>query len=117
MLLIPFPILILGPGLVPPARHLMLGAIALLFAVVEKGGGVVLALGGGFLLQGALWAGVVWLGAFALAKLLERLPARERLRVAVLLITVGAALALFLPVYHTPFSASHAYSSLWELYR
>ena len=117
ILLIPFPILVLGPGLVPPARHLMLGGIGVLFALMEKAGGVVWALASTFLLQGLAWSLLVWLGAFALARLLVRLPARERLRAAVLLITAGAALALFQPIYHTPFSASTAHSSLLEVYR
>ena len=116
LLLVPFPVLLLGPGLVPPARHLLLGLVGYTLAVAEGASPVGLTISTAFVLQALAYGLVVWLGAWVLARGLAQLAPHTRLRLTLLTVMVAAGLAFSQPVYHTPFSAKTAHSNLLELY-
>jgi hypothetical protein len=113
---VPLPILALGPGLVPAAHQLELGLLALAFGVVESMLGVTLVLAVAFLVPGLIYAGLLWLAAWLLARALAKLPATTRTRAALLLVMLGVGFALAGPVYQTPFSSRSARSSLLGVY-
>jgi hypothetical protein len=108
MAVVPVPMLVIGPGMVPPLRMAELGLALVVVMVVESGAGmigllIVLLLG-----QVLLW-GLLWWG---LAGRLARWP-RAVLAAAALVVVV----ALALPVYRTPYHARHTRCSLLEVYR
>lgn len=113
---VPLPILALGPGLVPAAHQLELGLLALAFGAVESAQGVTLALAAAFLVPGLVYAVLLWLAAWLLARALAKLPSTTRTRAALLLVMLGVAFALAEPIYVTPFSSRSARSSLLGVY-
>jgi hypothetical protein len=113
---VPLPILALGPGLVPAAHQLELGLLALAFGAVESAQGVTLALAAAFLVPGLVYAVLLWLAAWLLARALAKLPSTTRTRAALLLVMLGVAFALVEPIYVTPFSSRSVRSSLLGVY-
>jgi hypothetical protein len=106
---LPVPILVLGPGLVPPARLLMLGGIGLAVMLLENARGAVGPLAALLLAQAVVYLGLLWLAAALVARGLARLPPRGLAIVTVGLLAVGLALASSTAVYHTPFGpTAHA---------
>jgi hypothetical protein len=108
---LPVPILLLGPGHVPPASLIELGAISLALAAFESARGTVLPVAGIFLGQGLAYAGLLWLAA----GLVLRAPRVGR---ALALGLAGALLlaALLRPIYHTPYHPTRAHVGLLEVY-
>lgn len=109
---LPVPILLLGPGLVPPAQIAQLGAAALAFGVAESLRGVV------------GWTAVIFLGQALLYALLlwfvTGFVARRASRARAALVAIGVALALaacFVTVYPTPYHAVRPQVTLLEVYR
>ena len=113
---LPLPILAFGPGLVPPAHQLELGLLALAFGALESTQGVTLALAAAFLVPGVVYAGLLWLAAWIVARGLARLPATTRTRAALLLVMLSVAFAVAEPIYVTPFSSRAARSTLLGVY-
>jgi hypothetical protein len=108
---LPLPILLLGPGHVPAASLVELGAIGLAIALVESARGTVLPVAGIFLGQGLLYAALLWLAA----GWVRRVP-RVGAALALALAAGLVAAAALLPLYHTPYHASRARVGLLELY-
>lgn len=109
---LPVPILLLGPGAVPPAQIAQLGGAALAFGVAESLRGVVGWTAVIFLGQALLYALALWLVA--------GLVARRAGRARTALVAIGAALALvacFVAVYPTPYHAARPQVTLLEVYR
>ena len=117
LLMAPTPILLLGPGWVPPLRLLELGLATLAFGVVENARGSLPAVAGVLLGQAVLYAALLWAGAALAARALRRLPPRAvaaltwSVLAASLLLTAGA------DVYQTPFAADSARSGLLGVFR
>ena len=114
---VPLPILALGPGFVPAAHQLELGLLALAFGMLESMQGITLALAVAFLVPGAVYAALLWVAAWALARGLAELPPTTRTRAALLLVMLGVGFAGARPIYETPFSARSARSTLFGVYR
>lgn len=109
---LPVPILLLGPGAVPPAQIAQLGGAALAFGVAESLRGVVGWTAVIFLGQALLYAFALWL----LAGFMARRAGRARTA----LVAIGAALALvtcLVAVYPTPYHAARPQVTLLEVYR
>jgi hypothetical protein len=108
MAVVPVPMLVIGPGLVPPLRMAELGLALALVAVFESGAGMIglLIL---FLFGQALSWGLLW---WWLAGRLARWPRAVRGAAALVFVV-----ALTLPVYRTPYHARLARCSLLEVYR
>jgi hypothetical protein len=113
---LPVPILLLGPGLVPPARLAELGAISLAVAVVESARGNVLQVAAVFLVQAAVWTSVLWIAAWLAARALARLGPRVLRSATLAALAVGLAVACALPVYRTPFAARAPRANLLHVY-
>jgi hypothetical protein len=116
ILVAPLPILALGPGLVPAAHQIEIGLLALAFGVIESMQGVTLTLAAAFLVPGVLYAALLWVPAWVLARGLATLPPPTRTRFALLLVMLAVAFGLARPVYETPFSSRSARSSLLAVY-
>lgn len=116
LFVVPLPILAFGPGLVPAAHQLELGLLALAFGAVESAQGVTLLLAASFLVPGLVYALLLWLAAWAVARVLALLPPHTRTRAALLLVMLGLGLAVAQPIYETPFSSRSARSSLLGVY-
>lgn len=109
---VPVPILLLGPGAVPPAQIAQLGFAALAFGLAESLRGVVGWTALIFLGQALLYALALWLAASVVAR--RAGPARS------LLVAVGVAFALvacFVAIYPTPYHARRPQVTLLEVYR
>lgn len=113
---VPLPILAFGPGLVPAAHQLELGLLALAFGAVESMQGVTLLLAAAFLVPGVIYAALLWLPAWILARGSAVLPRPTRTRFALLLVMLAVAFGLARPVYETPFSSRSARSTLLGVY-
>ena len=114
---LPVPILGIGSGSVPPLHHLELGVLALVFTALERAQGIGPLLAALFLGQALVYALGLWLAAGLAAAALSRLPPLSRTRVAFFLVVLGLALAVAQPIYHTPYSARSAHSTLLDVYR
>ena len=108
----PVPIVLLGPGRVPPAQLAELGAAALAFGLAESLRGVVGLTALVFLVEALVWGTLCW-GVAALAA-----HALGRFRgVALALAALLALVACFVPVYHSPYHARRPQVTLLEVYR
>jgi len=117
VLMAPVPVLLLGPGLVPPARLLMLGGIGAAVMVVESARGAAGPLTAVLLLQGLAWAGLLWVAAWAMARPLARLSPATAAAIAWAALAAGLVAATILDIYHTPFAADAARGNLLHVYR
>jgi hypothetical protein len=117
LFVLPLPILAFGPGRVPAAHQLELGILALVFGALESWQGITLTLAGIFIATGAIYAALLWLLAWAVARGLAKLPPTTRTRAALLLVLLGVAIAVADPIYVTPFSSRSARSTLLGVYR
>ena len=112
MLVVPVPILILGPGTLPPAGLMELGGASLGVLLLESARGVVGTIALVFLVQAALYALLLWLVAAILAWALGR----RRGRLTLLLVAALVIIAASWPVYHTRYHSRSAHVSLREVY-
>jgi hypothetical protein len=112
----PVPVLVLGPGRVPPLYLAELAGVALAIVLVESARGVVLPVSALLFGQAALWAAALWLAAWLAARALARLGPRGLRRATGLLLAAGLGLACALPIYETPFAARTARASLLRVY-
>jgi hypothetical protein len=114
---LPVPILIVGPGLVPPARLLELAGVTLVFAVLESAAGVAPLLAALLLGQALIYGLVLWILAFAAIRLLARRAPRALLPVAVVAVLGLGLVVSSVEVYRTPFAEKTARASLLSVYR
>lgn len=116
MLLVPLPFFLAQSGAVPPARMLMLAAVALAVIAAEGAGGMVGP--SALLLAGqALGYGLaLWLAAGLAARGLARLPRRAAAAVTLGLLLVAVTVAWRHELYRDPFRAHGLRTSLAHLY-
>ena len=116
-LTVPLPILILGPGWVPPARLLMLGGISLAVMLSESARGMVGIAAAVFLGQAVAYGALLWLAAHLLSRLLGHLPPRAVAPIVLAGVALGVAVAASFEVYHTPFAPRSARATLLEVFQ
>ena len=116
VLMVPVPILLLGPGLVPAARLILLGGIALAVALFESSRGAVVMLAGILLAQGLLYMGLLWLAAYLASRGLGRLPAKSVTRITLAVVAAGLLVTLAFEVYRGPFRAQSYRANLLHVY-
>ncbi len=117
LLMLPTPVLLLGPGWVPPLRLLQLGLASLAFGVVESARGALPAVAGLLLGQAVLYAALLWVGAALLARALRRLPPRAVAALTWSVLAASLLLTASADVYQTPFAAERARSGLFGVFR
>jgi hypothetical protein len=116
-LTLPLPILVVGPGLVPAARLLLLGGMSVAMMLFVRASGVVSLLSLVLLGQAFLYLAALWITAALLAALLSALPPVARTRSTLGLVALLLLAASAFEIYHTPFAAESARTSLLGLYR
>jgi hypothetical protein len=112
----PAPVLLFGPGRVPPLYLAELGGIALSIVFAESARGNAPHLAAILLAQAAAWALALWLAAWLAALAFAWLGPQALRRATGLLLAVGLGLACALPVYENPFAARTARASLLGIY-
>jgi hypothetical protein len=112
LLAFPVPVLLLGPGRVPPAQLAGLGAVGVAIAVVESSRGHVLQISALLLAQAAVYSACLWIAAWLAARALARLGPRRLRRATLGLVAAGLALACAVPIYENPHAAGLATSRL-----
>jgi hypothetical protein len=117
LLAFPVPVLVLGPGRVPPAQLAGLGAVGVAIAVVESARGSVLQISALLLAQAAVSSACLWLAAWLAARALARLGPRGLRRATLGLVAAGLALACAVPIYENPFAARVSRATLLRVYR
>jgi hypothetical protein len=108
----PVPIVLLGPGRVPPAQLAELGVAALVFGLAESLRGVVGMAASIFLLEALVYAVALWIAAGVAARALGRWRG-----VALAIAAALVAIACLVPVYRTPYHAVRPDVTLLEVYR
>jgi hypothetical protein len=108
----PVPIVLLGPGRVPPAQLAELGLAALAFGLAEGLRDVVGMAAAIFLGQAVLYGVALWIAAGLAARALGSLRGGV-LAIAAALVVV----ACVAPVYRTPYHAVRPDVTLLEVYR
>ncbi len=116
VLLLPLPIIFLGPGGVPVGRIAMLGTISLAVVVLENTRGAPGFIAAIFLAQSVIYAGLLWLAAGWSTRLLRRLSSRALAGVVGGLIVLGILVSSAFEIYRTPYSARAARVGLLHLY-
>ena len=101
LLAFPVPVLLFGPGSVPPLFLAELGAVGFALAFAEGARANVLAISAVLLGQAALWAACLWLAAWVAARVLARLGPRG---------------ACAFPIYENPFAARVSRATLLRVY-
>lgn len=114
--LVPAPMIGLGAGWSPPAHHLEIALLTLIFGVVESMHGITLTLLASFLLPALFYVALLWPLAWLVARLLATLPPLTRTRAALLVVMLGAGYAVAVPIYDTPFSNRSERSTLLGVY-
>jgi hypothetical protein len=102
-LLLPWPLVLIGDGLVPAVRFAVLAAAAGVIALAEGAAGPVGAIVGLFVAYALATALACWLLAWVVARMLARLPAAYAAAITWTLLGVALVVALFLAPYRTPF--------------
>lgn len=117
LLMAPAPVLLLGPGWVPPLRLLELGLASLAFGVWESARGALPAVTALLLGQAALYAALLWAGAALAARALRGLPPRAVAALTWSVLVASLLLTASADVYQTPFAADTARSGLLGVFR
>jgi len=116
LLAFPVPVLLFGPGRVPPLFLAELGAVGAALAIGESARGNVFAIAGVLLGQAVLWGAGLWLAAWLLARGLARLGPHGLRRATLAALAVGLALACAFPIYQNPFAARVSRATLLRVY-
>jgi hypothetical protein len=116
-LMLPVPILLLGPGQVPPLRLLELGAASLAFLLLESARGAAAPAAALLLGQAALYLLLAWGLAGLAARFLAPLRPRTRAALTWSLVATALALCATQQVYRTPFAADTPRASLLGVFR
>ncbi len=110
---LPVPIVLLGPGAVPPAALFELGAAGLAIAAFESARGTVLPVAGIFLAQALVYAGALWIAAGLLLR-----AAGPRARSLAIVLAAGlVVVAALVPIYRSPYHATQFRVGLLDVYR
>ena len=113
---VPLPFFLVTTGVVPAARLLMLGGVAVAIIATEGTQGVVGMLAALLLGQALLYLIGLWLVAHALSRLIAR-GSRRRTAVATLaVVIVCLALASSFDLYRTPFRTRSLHGNLFTLF-
>ena len=102
---------------VPVARYAFLAGVTLGLIATEGGGEVPYMILGLMLGHALVYAGLLWLVAWALARGLWAAVPRSAARIAVGLAVVGLAFALLTKPYVTPYSAVSLHSNLFVVFQ
>jgi hypothetical protein len=108
----PAPIVLLGPGHVPPAQLAELGTAALVFGLAESLRGVVGLTALIFLVEALVYGIALWVVAGLAARALGRFRV---VALAVAAVLVGVACVV--PIYRSPYHAVQPEVTLLEVYR
>ena len=103
LLMLPMPMLVLDNGLVPVVRFLLLGGVCVAVMLVEDAAGVVGFLALVFLAHAIVYAGLLWLLAFAISQGLARLPPRRLAALTLAALALALLTATATRPYRTPF--------------
>lgn len=116
LLVVPVPTLLFG-AVIPTLRIAELAGVVLITIFVEGAHGVALSLFLGLLGHAAVYAGLLWVGARLLARLLERLAPNAVGGLTAGLVAIAVLAASVLPLYDTPFHATDPHARLLQVYR
>jgi hypothetical protein len=116
LLLVPLPMLLFG-AFVPVARYLLLAGVTVGLIVAEGGGEIPYLFLALMLGHALVYACVLWLLTWGLARGLWAAAPQGAARVAVGLALLGLAAALFTKPYVTPYSAVSLHSNLWVVFQ
>jgi hypothetical protein len=112
VLTVPLPIPLVGPGLVPVARFVMLGALVAAVQVFVRAGGEAASLIAVFWVPALVYGAGLWLLAALVARALAR-GGRRALTWGTLALAAACLLvALRVPLYQTPFAADRPRATL-----
>jgi len=103
LLALPLPMVALDAALVPVARFLLLGGVCVAVMLVEDAGGVVGLLALVFLAHACVYAGLLWLLAFAISRGLRGLTPRRRAALTLAALALGLVAVTATRPYRTPF--------------
>lgn len=116
LVLVPLPMFVFD-GFVPVVRYLLLGGVTL-GLIVTEGAGPIPNLFLALMLGHALvYAGLLWLAASGLTRVLTRLAPRRAGACAVALAAAGLVLALTTEPYVTPYSSLALHSNLMVVFQ
>lgn len=116
VLMLPAPFFLAETGLVPPARILMLALITLAVIVAEGPQGVA-GLSAAFLFAQALaYIALSWLAALVIARVVGLLGRRVLAVSSLILVLVGATLAMGWNLYRDPFRSHSLHVNLLRVY-
>jgi hypothetical protein len=116
-LTLPAPVLLLGPGWVPPLRLLELGIASVAFMLLENPRGAAGPVAALLLGQAALYLALLWGLARIASRGLGRLRPRVRASVTWAVVAGGLALSASFEIYQTPFAADSPRASLLRVFR
>ena len=116
VLMVPVPVLVVGPALVPTARVLMLGTISLSILLLENARGAVGLLTLFLFVQALLYMGLLWLGAYLISRVFARFSRRTLAATTLLLIATGLFITSAFDVYHDAFRVHSAHANLLHVF-
>jgi hypothetical protein len=116
VLVVPVPILVVGPGWVPVVRLVLLGAVTLSVVVLESARGAVPALAAFLLGQAAGYGALLWLGAAAATRALRPLGPRALAPAVLALVAALAVGATLTDAYQDPYRPAALDANLLRLY-
>ena len=102
-LLLPWPLSVIGDAFVPSVRYALLACAASSVALAEGAAGPVALIVALFVGIAILTTSACWVIAWAIAKLLARLPAAQASTITWACLGFGLIVALFFEPYRTPF--------------
>ena len=111
----PVPLVVVGRGWMPVGAFVEVALATLAVGAAERADGVVRILATLLVVQIVFWAVVGWLAAWLVVGAIGRVAGRPG-RPTLVLVMIGLAIALALPIYRSPFHASRARQTLLEVY-
>lgn len=113
----PLPLIGIETAWIPTGRMLLLAGVTSLVTFAEGSGGVGPLMMGLFWGQVLVWSAACWGLAWGFARILAAARPGFRQRIAFVLVAILTGIALFDPIYTTPYSATGGHSTLLEVYR
>jgi hypothetical protein len=115
-LVVPLPFFLLTTGVVPAARLLMLGGVALAILATEGTQGAVGVVAALLLGQALLYLVGLWLLAHALSRWIARGSGRRTVAATLLVAAVGLTIASAFDLYRTPFRTRSLHGNLFTIF-